>query len=616
LLALKLGSSCEPLPGFNIKPWKSIRRIGPARIYLDILGLWQILVKEVDEDILEGLFRFFENPPFNYSEGVDLFDSPYDWQRNIRIAATDLAETLKTIALDKDDGKAVVIGYSMGGLVSRYALVKIDDVRDRVATYVSLGTPHAGTTAAYMAVRKPIIGAPVSEEVLAQLTPNHCGYFQQMPNQLWFNRYRDLKIERPVDLPVSADKTTADFLFVRGPFAAGIGATEFLRSPEQTYSENSDSRLENQALVEDAKIFWQELGAWDSMGTIPQEVQAHLIVGYGIWTAKWISYGTRPLPGQIGNPLFKLGWMNGDRTVNLLSQDALTGSNVRKYYVWGSAGAQNGNTEGTSFASHRDMPVNTNATHRILEWILKDSPDEAYKVTYRVKKLNSLVPQDDVPVTDSLPGDPLSVGLAGIWRVTAYSPSSVRIHVFDDEGRHLGPTPDGLMDLLPGTDYVRLGDTDNVLLPADRAYRVLFESLGHESFVDLDIEILRPNGSLQQAVFFRGVEIGPHTQGEVSYDTEMRQFSRWRIDLDGNGTVDRLVQPVATWPPVLALERLGNKVSISWPASAADFVLQMTESLAPLSWIAVTNNVVIVGDRNTLAVETLSSSAFYRLCRP
>lgn len=58
-------------------------------------------------------------------------------------------------------------------------------------------------------------------------------------------------------------------------------------------------------------------------------------------------------------------------------------------------------------------------------------------------------------------------------------------------------------------------------------------------------------------------------------------------------------------------------VRLSWPAAAAGFVLQSTESLAPpITWSAVAATVGANGDQNTLTVAASDSVRFYRLTTP
>ncbi|MHB8522975.1 MAG: NHL repeat-containing protein [Limisphaerales bacterium] len=67
----------------------------------------------------------------------------------------------------------------------------------------------------------------------------------------------------------------------------------------------------------------------------------------------------------------------------------------------------------------------------------------------------------------------------------------------------------------------------------------------------------------------------------------------------------------------LDIARAGNQVTISWPTSPADFVLETTAALGPgVTWRALTNAITTAGDR-FIQTNSLSSAAmFYRLRQP
>jgi pimeloyl-ACP methyl ester carboxylesterase len=82
--------------------------------------------------------------------GKNLFEFPYDWRRDNRVAARKLARCAKTW-LDSwrqtsgaSDAKLVLVAHSMGGLVSQYFLEVLDGWKDTRAL-VSFGTPYRGS---------------------------------------------------------------------------------------------------------------------------------------------------------------------------------------------------------------------------------------------------------------------------------------------------------------------------------------------------------------------------------------------------------------------------------------------------------------------------------------
>jgi len=88
---------------------------------------------------------------FDVREGLNYFDFPYDWRRDNRVHARRLArlsaDRLKAYREDPQgnpEAKLVLVGHSMGGLISRYFLECLDGWRD-TRMLVTFGTPYRGS---------------------------------------------------------------------------------------------------------------------------------------------------------------------------------------------------------------------------------------------------------------------------------------------------------------------------------------------------------------------------------------------------------------------------------------------------------------------------------------
>jgi hypothetical protein len=68
---------------------------------------------------------------------------------------------------------------------------------------------------------------------------------------------------------------------------------------------------------------------------------------------------------------------------------------------------------------------------------------------------------------------------------------------------------------------------------------------------------------------------------------------------------------VPTEPPVLSLTRVGNEITLSWPAEATGFFLESTDALPGTTW-----NVVEGVVNNSVTVSTSAATRFYRLRHP
>ena len=95
------------------------------------------------------MMRYIEET-FDVTRGRNLFEFPYDWRRDNRNAASRLQRKSHDWLKDwrassgAKDAKLVLVGHSMGGLISRYFLECLDGWRD-TRTLVTFGTPYRGS---------------------------------------------------------------------------------------------------------------------------------------------------------------------------------------------------------------------------------------------------------------------------------------------------------------------------------------------------------------------------------------------------------------------------------------------------------------------------------------
>ncbi len=83
-----------------------------------------------------------------YERGKDLFEFPYDWRQDCRLAAKQLAKTIDTWKLSPP---VILIAHSMGSLVSRYYVERLGG-KKKVSRVIFLGGPHYGSPKALMTI--------------------------------------------------------------------------------------------------------------------------------------------------------------------------------------------------------------------------------------------------------------------------------------------------------------------------------------------------------------------------------------------------------------------------------------------------------------------------------
>jgi hypothetical protein len=84
------------------------------------------------------------------------------------------------------------------------------------------------------------------------------------------------------------------------------------------------------------------------------------------------------------------------------------------------------------------------------------------------------------------------------------------------------------------------------------------------------------------------------------------------------GSVYLFSIPTPPTPPSVAIQRTTtNTVVVSWLSTATGFVLQQnTNGLNSVNWSNVTAGVQTVGTNETLIVNPIGGSRFYRLVKP
>jgi len=173
-----------------------------------IPGLWKI---DGYSAIIARLTKSLE-----LETGKNLFEFPYDWRRDNRVAARKLARSAKTW-LDKwrqssgaSDARLVLVAHSMGGLVSQYFLEVLGGWKDTRAL-VSFGTPYRGSLNAlgYLANGFSEGIGPLKVDLTSTLA-SFTGIYQLLPAFECVDRGRG-KLERigEIDGVMGVDPTRA-----------------------------------------------------------------------------------------------------------------------------------------------------------------------------------------------------------------------------------------------------------------------------------------------------------------------------------------------------------------------------------------------------------------------
>lgn len=122
------------------------------------------------------------------------------------------------------------------------------------------------------------------------------------------------------------------------------------------------------------------------------------------------------------------------------------------------------------------------------------------------------------------------------------SHSPVNLHIYDSQGRHVGPRADGGFDSeISNVGYDTLGHENFAFLPKDGQYSVKLVATSAGSF-SFNSTIIRDGQALSMA-YYDQVSISSSSVAQIGLDLNNNQPIQ--LDTNGDGTIDQTVQPSA-----------------------------------------------------------------------
>lgn len=167
--------------------------------------------------------------------------------------------------------------------------------------------------------------------------------------------------------------------------------------------------------------------------------------------------------------------------------------------------------------------------------------------------------------------------------------SPVNLHLFDSQGRHLGPDAFGNIQLeIPGSEFEVDAETGRKrlsLLQAPDSYTVQIEAFGFGAF---DLSISMSNGDQSFTVTYPKTFISPVSIGTVNLSGDLAL----QLDFDGDGVFEntvtsprvvRIEQDVANMTATARLIRVPAKTSVALDLNDATGVLMNVNTKKPIS---------------------------------
>ncbi|HTW96929.1 MAG TPA: alpha/beta hydrolase [Candidatus Methylomirabilis sp.] len=379
-------------------------------------------------DFYGGLIKYLEDK--GYKEGTDLFVFPYDWRMDLDQVAGDnfpcqSTTTLKCL-IDEvkqktKSEKIDIIAHSMGGLVVKDYVAKFG--QESIDKFIDMATPHLGTPLAAKILNygdNLDIGYGyyfLSTGKVRDVSQNMPAIYQLLPSQQYFN-LPDNEYEYYIEnsLATKINLPTGELNY--------LDSIEFL---SKTGNENRYYFL-NKNFILHSQIDNIKIG------------NSYNISGCGIATVGKIkSEGKKAF---FWNK-YSIEYIDGDNTVPLRSSDYY-GDKNREYYLKG--------------GGHSQIPGNE-AVKEFVGLILAGKENE-----FNFSAHNNFSQSDDI------------CGISG-YELSFHCPADM--HVYDDQGNHVGPvTNNDIENNIPGAHYDIIDGNKFVFLPQGKNYKIIGESTG------------------------------------------------------------------------------------------------------------------------------------------
>lgn len=142
--------------------------------------------------------------------------------------------------------------------------------------------------------------------------------------------------------------------------------------------------------------------------------------------------------------------------------------------------------------------------------------------------------------------------------VSVHSP--VELHIYDQNGNHVGPNSSGNIDTeIPGVEYDILGDDKFAFLPPGFDYKIKINATdnGHFDFYSTAIE----DNEVVSTSYYSTIPISNSSQAETDLNENNDQILK--LDVNGDGTFDQDINPSSTLGPDQSQDLINPITSVS-----------------------------------------------------
>ena len=475
----------------------------------------------------------------------------YDWRKPLQETVDEgvfwesegeviqLVETIENLAQDSKTGKVTIVAHSMGGLLGKALIKKLEDLgeADLIDNFIMVGSPQLGTGQAVGGLLHGE-GSELAYGVIAfvnkaqarALGQNLESAYSLLPSRKYFDEITDPVLVFSTTTPPAQEwrdyaGECLPSLFCINDYAK---MTDFLigESLNREYPAPSDHKTPerlNVGLIQNAEEFHQTYDDYE----IPSNIRVVQIAGWGLDTIKGITYTEDDAELD-----YEPRWTaEGDAVV-----------------VYPSAFASDGEQYYFNLFNYNE--TNPDVDHGTI------MGSESVIVAVQSVLSGELVSQVDFFSTTRPPLADANKKLL----ISAHSPVTIAAH--DSNGNYTGIAPgqDPNADILvitndiPGSQYLTFGEGKYILLPEDGDYMFEFRGTGGGS-ATIKVEEIADDVATHVATY-TDIPVTPQTV--ATFDISDAPITETPITVDENGVIttvtpDDYIPPSPSDPTIAEL---------------------------------------------------------------
>jgi len=484
---------------------------------------------------------------------------PYDWRQSADDVVNkpvnlgngqsiDLVSELKVLIKSSKNGKVTIVAHSNGGLVAKYLLAKLqdmkaanpsDDMIDHIDMLIMVATPQIGTAGAVPGILhgfdQEILGGWLLDDLHArELGRNMPAAYGLLPSKEYINEVSASPVAF-VDNPAPSGVTTS-FVKVYGNVIDSYGEYKsFLFGSEGRAQPAVDDEISpidlSPTLFGQAENLHNKIDVW----TPPAGLKVVEVAGWGLDTVASFQYYPKYECDNATTGIVSCK--------NILDEKPIFTSDGDKVVVEPSA-----------------MYMNANKV-----WVDLTKTKEEHKNILEIPQLENFISsliENQTPTYDSVLTQAEPIETSNRLHISIHSPATISAH--DKNGNFTGKICPDTSDFcyaqedIPNSSYVEFGEGKYLNLSQDSLQSVTLQGTDTGTFT-LDMQTVTPNGQSTTQSFV-DIPVTTQTQADITVD-QTTGAPQLALDVTGDGKTDFTLTPSATFDPVLFLQIMRQTVN-------------------------------------------------------